>query len=34
MARMVYGAYPTTLIGSPEEEAHPHEQENLTVPTP
>jgi hypothetical protein len=34
MVRMVYEAYPTTLVDSPEKEAHAHEQENLTVPTP
>jgi hypothetical protein len=34
MARMVYEAYPTTLVDSPEEQAHAHVQENLTVPTP
>jgi hypothetical protein len=33
-ACMVYEAYPTTLVDSPEKEAHAHEQENLTVPTP
>jgi hypothetical protein len=31
---MVYEAYPTTMVDSLEEEAHTHEQENLTVRTP